>query len=180
MKEPKFKVGDRVIRIAAPFGNLKQGDIRVINEIDDSGIRFENDNKSYVASAFELYKAIDLINDRWFIVVENPADSAAIQEWLFTKGLTWKGFGTHVNPEFYKVITNGKADGTGYLMHDHAYPDTIQRYRDEDRYELNATFKTVVNMVHIPDLLTEKELKIRELERSMVDIQRQIQELRSA
>ena len=61
-----FKTGDKVRRIKTAWGNLKVGDIRVVQDCvldstNNLGLTFEGDENLYVASSFELVSRAEVV-----------------------------------------------------------------------------------------------------------------------
>lgn len=100
----------------------------------------------------------DLKKDPWYIRVNSPEESAAVQEWLFEQGVTWWGDCAIVQYTFSYYLTNSYSTGVvePYLMYG---TGEIDEFSDK-RKELKVIFKKVLQVedVTFPEIREKIEI----------------------
>jgi hypothetical protein len=100
--------------------------------------------------------SFDLKKDPWYIRVNSPEESAAVQEWLFEQGITWWRNYSVVQYTFSRYLTNSYSSGVvePYLMYGTV---EIDKFLDQ-RKELKVIFEKVlqVEKVITPPQIREK------------------------
>ena len=100
----------------------------------------------------------DLKKDPWYIRVNSPEESAAVQEWLFEQGITWWRNYSVVQYTFSRYLTNSYSTGVvePHLMFGTA---EIDKFLDQ-RKELKVIFEKVlqVEKVITPEILEKIEI----------------------
>uniref|UniRef100_A0AAU6VY17 Uncharacterized protein n=2 Tax=unclassified bacterial viruses TaxID=12333 RepID=A0AAU6VY17_9VIRU len=121
----------------------------------------------------------DLKTEKWFIRVKSEEQAAAVQQWAFTKGLSWAG--CNVLRDDYKewekrmgvaAIGSGHYDGRSLGQ---ASP---QYWLDNGHKEIEMSFKTVIDSIVYPQVESTQQKQIRELEHTIALATKQIQELK--
>lgn len=104
--------------------------------------------------------SFDLKEDPWFIRVNSPEESAAVQEWLFEQGVCWEGLGPVVSYTHCSYLTNSGLDGEiGCWLLFGAHPSFVGGVGDK-RKEIKVNFKPAlsVDSVEYPDLREKVEI----------------------
>lgn len=118
-------------------------------------------------------KGFDLKTNPWFIRVNNEQEYNAARDWVKSRGLDFKYSG-----DYFK----GLAAISNHLYSDGRIDDYIYRCDVEDDLseyqEIKVTFKTVVDSVTLPEVKTEQQKQIEELEKTILLAQQQIEELK--
>jgi hypothetical protein len=88
--------------------------------------------------------SFDLKKDPWYIRVNSPEESAAVQEWLFEQGITWWRNYTVVKHTFSRYLTNSYSSGDvePHLMFG---TNEIDKFSDQ-RKELKVIFEKVLRV----------------------------------
>lgn len=92
----------------------------------------------------------DLEKDPWYIRVNSPEESAAVQEWLFEQGICWKDIGPVVYNPDAKYLTNSYPSGVteGWLFYG-AYPPSLVGSVEDKRKEIKVDFKTTLSVSNV-------------------------------
>jgi hypothetical protein len=119
----------------------------------------------------------DITKDKWFIRVANEEQAKAVQEWAFDRGFGWAG-----QKEFRKDFAvwdkKSPAIGFGHFGCDSLGQARAQWWIDSGHKEIKVSFKTVIDEMEFPKVESAQQIKIRELEATVAEAQRQIQELK--
>lgn len=118
----------------------------------------------------------DLKNDKWFIRVETEQQCLAVQEWAFEQGLSWAGCQT-LRGDF-RSWDKPCAIGHGHFGGSSLGQARIQYWIDNGHHQIDVSFKTTVDKVNLPEVESKQQKQIRELEATVAEAQRQIQELK--
>lgn len=105
--------------------------------------------------------SFDLKEDPWFIRVNSPEESAAVQKWLFEQGICWKAVGPVVSNTGAKYLTNSCPAGvTGDWLLWGEYPLPLAGSVEDKRKEIKVDFKTTLSVsnVEYPDLREKIEI----------------------
>ena len=169
----KFKTGDKVRCINCSFGSIDLGDICVVRSTSLGGdIIFIDDYiGGYVASNFELVQEFDLKNNDWFIRTGSFEKSKAVQEWLFSLGITWLSETTTVKDYDEKFLLHDK-EISGFF-----YDSANNKYI---KNEIKITTKLVIDSITFPEIISEKDKIISELERTIEKAKEQLAELKES
>ena len=118
---------------------------------------------------------LDLMKDKWFFAPSTKEEGIAFQKWAFTQGLSWSSAGTKALEYLGTEAIGGNGNTKGKLGH-----ATYSWYLDRGHVELTPVFKTEISVdgVYLPELESAQQKKIRELEATVAEAQRQIQELK--
>jgi hypothetical protein len=134
------------------------------------------DDNGY-CSDFEIIEepSFNLKTNPWFIRVNSPEESKVVQEWLFSNGVGWIGGNFEAGNLWAQYLTNINVDGDqrGVIMWSH---EDIGIH--ESAKELKFKFKTVLDSVIFPEVETEQEKKLKELEETIKKAAKEIQELK--
>lgn len=181
----QFKVGDIVRRIernnfdALGTWVLKVGTIcKVIDVIGYSSIRVEAKgvpaDVGHNAYFFELVKEsemFDMKKNPWYIEVSKET-FPSIQKWLLEE------YGTKLACDYFpslRVLTNARDDGivvNNFVMWSSELP--------ENALEIKFTFKTTIDKVSLPEVESEAQKKLRELEEQQRQLADEIEKLRKS
>lgn len=120
-------------------------------------------------------RKLDLLKDEWYFKPKSPEESAAFQKWAFEQGLSWNTHGKHVIGHVYADCIGGNGHKPRTLGH-----ATETWYDERGHVKLTPVFKIEISVesVELPDVESSQEKKIRELEATVAEAQRQIQELK--
>lgn len=170
-----FKAGDKVIR-TVNFGHHKVGDTGVVESVVDAGhgLMLKGSRQRFEASSFELIPepsplTIFLKTHPWFIRTGTPEKSEAAQKWLFGNGLSWNSGCNSVIPSLGLSILSG-CKGSRFWSDDYA-PAGVE--------EITLEFETVVKSFKLPEVKTQQEKLIEDLEETIKKAQQQIEGLKS-
>lgn len=192
-----FKIGDKV---EALTDYPEHGGRKIIKGMrgvvldPDAGIRgdntlvhvmFDNGIEEYMFSyRLKLVKEekeemkFDMKKEPWYIRINSKAESKAVQEWLFSKGLGWTTRNAPdltVKYENYKFICNIFTDG---IVISSLLKTNSQGEIHESAKEIKPTFKAVVDSVTFPEVKTEQQKQIEELEKTILLAKQQIETLK--
>lgn len=173
----EFKIGDKVRRINHSFGDLIPGDVAVVDKINNM-----NGTISLVGYLYHYdkiyFEPVDnkeeikhfLKTQHWFIKTGSVEKSHAVQKWLFEHDFKWY-FGTGFRNNKESLLTNTCSEGniTGNLMHGPTH---------KSAKEILFTFETIITNVEFPIVTTAEDLKMKELQETIDNAQKQLQELR--
>lgn len=176
----KFKVGDRVKRIASAHEGMKVGDVAVVKSIvDEWNLHLEGYSFAHDPQNFELVTSADeketiskfLRENKWFIRTGSPEKSKLVQEWLFEHGMKWHD-GTKHTLNYSEDFLSSYGDSFGTHGKD--------VLTDSSRQEITPEFETIVKSVKLPETPkpTEQELRIIELEQTIAQASAQIKQLK--
>lgn len=175
-----FKKGDKVQRIIGTHEDMIPGEIAIVKRQDGGQLLYlEGYDSAHNPQNFKLVKEekkemqFDMHSKPWFIRVNNEQEYDAAVNWVKSKGLDFK-----YNGGYFK----GLAAISNYLELDGSIDDSIYRCDigdDLSKYhEIKFTFKTVIDSVTFPEVKTEQQKQIEELERTILLAQQQIEELK--
>ena len=112
-------------------------------------------------------------SDPWFIRVNSKQEFEVIQDWL------QENYGcsliTSYNPAF-EYLTNTSCTGQieeAFVMHGRGNP-----LETTSRKEIKLTFKTTIDSVEYPEMETEQEIKMKQLQETIDKAARELKELR--
>lgn len=99
--------------------------------------------------------SFDLKKDPWFIRVNSPEESAAVQVWLFEQGMEWRfGSKTVLHTASPFLTTTRKSGEVGnYLMHTCAGGEIYSGCK-----EIKVNFTLSVDSVEYPELREKVEI----------------------
>ena len=99
--------------------------------------------------------SFDLKKDPWYIRVNSPEESAAVQEWLFEQGMAWFSGSKTVEHTSSPLLTNTRKSGEvgKYLMHARQGSDIYAGCK-----EIKVNFTLSVGSVEYPDLREKVEI----------------------
>lgn len=194
----KFKAGDKVKVIKAEdyywynnhigevftlmSGPDQEGDWRIQENVD---WRIQENVEHYLAECdIELVCAnkqlvqekedmqFDMHKQPWFIRVNNKEEYNAASEWLY------ENFGNYANTGYASYIVGlTNTDNSGEI-----HPRVMWMGEDSleatERYEIKLSYKTVVDSVTFPEMKTEQQKKIEELEATIAQAQAQLAQLK--
>ena len=116
----------------------------------------------------EKEQMFDMKKEPWFIRVENEQEFNAARKWLD------ENFGYYLDTEYMTYIVGlSNTDDFGGIcsyvmwMAEHSLKTT-------ERYETKLEFKAVVDSVTLPEVKTEQQRQIEELEKTILLAQQQI------
>ena len=185
-----YKVGDNFI-VQEDCSGFVKGQIIKLYEDDDSECPlFQGSNERYnlcgdtegaylsLDSVTKLVKEekeemqFDMKKEPWFIRVTNDQEFNAACDWVE------ENFGDYLETEYSsnkQGLTN--TDDFGEIcthvmwMGEHSFNQT-------ERHEIKVTFKTVIDSVTFPEVKTEQQKQIEELEKTIFLAKQQIEELK--
>ena len=180
-----FKVGNTVRRIAGQHSGMSKGDTAKISGFSGMDFYLEGyGDSTHTWSNFELVEdekeriSKFLRENKWFIRTGSPEKSKLVQEWLFEHGMKWLCNGNQFLDAGEVFLTNTTYD-TGRI-----FPDIMHGFSvSAEAQEITIEFETVVKSVQLPvapeaPKKTEQQLKLEELENTIIEAQRQITELK--
>jgi len=118
---------------------------------------------------------LDLMKDKWFFAPRTKEEGIAFQKWAFSKGLSWSTSATTVQNNLGTESIGGNGHSKGRLGH-----ASYAWYKDRGHVQISPRFKTevFVDSVELPDLESQQQKQIRELEETIARATQQIQELK--
>jgi hypothetical protein len=170
----KFKKGDKVIRVNKGFSDMKVGDKGTVVKYISTGVYLEEFVGGHDPDNLKLIEEnkmkFDMKKEPWFIRYNNEEEFNLVQEWLD------KNYGEPMDCHYVsysKYITN--AAESGYLFETPKYGrnEKIESYAKE----IKLTFKTIVDSVEWPEVESEAQKKIKELEQTINSAKVQIEQL---
>ena len=181
----KFKRGDKIIIVSSKFPNVwystKLGETFVIDDL-----RTNQYGNYYRGSGFrcgvyesdlELVKEeeevkFDMKKEPWFVRYSNEEEFKLIDEWVK------ENYGDSLGMFYQNAVamTNINQDGfipgnIMWLNEDHINSGPV-------RHEIKFTFKTVIDSVTFPEVKTEQQKQIEELEKTISLAKQQIEQLK--
>lgn len=188
-QELGYKVGDEFVVLVTDWGFTKSQIIKLYEDDGSNSPLFIDNNTDYnnadgkegaylsltkVKKVVKEKKVFDLKTNPWFIRVNNKEEFEAAISWAEEKGLKWD----KIHREYNKSI---KAIGTCL-----SFPEVqvIYYLLNNDNFcqgareEIKITFKTIIESVEYPEIETEQDKKIRELQETIEIAKRQIEELK--
>lgn len=123
----------------------------------------------YRAKKAKAAPKFDLKTQPWFIKTETPEKYVAAQEWLFSKGLVWRGGDNWVSEYYRHYLTNVTLESgeieERFMRGDHISPKA---------QEIKLTYKTTVTDVEWP---TSTQTKADKLRAKIAKLQAKLEEL---
>jgi len=121
----------------------------------------------------EPKQMFNIKTDPWFIRVNSKQEFEVIQDWL------QENYGTCLSSNYYSsmvYLTNSYADGgvrEDFVMHGSSDPLEKQALK-----EIKLTFKTTIDSVTFPEVETEQQIKMKQLQETIDKAAKQIKELK--
>jgi len=186
----KYKVGDIVTLNSKVYGDL-QGyfrpgvQVKIENLYDNfpcpsdnhyTARLVSNSGKVWRIKDFEIEEKqmFNIKTDPWFIRVNSEQEFEVIQDWLeenYGEKLR-ANYGTHM-----KWLTNTQCDGyinsKLLVMHGRGHP-----LETTSRKEIKLTFKTIIDSVTFPEVESEQQVKMKQLQETIDKAARELKELR--
>jgi hypothetical protein len=167
-----FKIGDTVRRIHGQHDGMMIGDSSVVLSVGQNFIKLDGFSLRHDCGNFELVKEAPTFNLKtspWFIRVNNKEEFHIINEWLVVN------FGCGLTGDYYSKMlyfTNAYTSGSVSLnvMWD-------ARISNEAK-EIKLNFKTSIYSVEYPEVKTQQEVAIEELEATIELAKQQILKLK--
>lgn len=138
-----------------------------LNETNNSRFQLVKEEKEEMQ--FNM-KGFDLKTNPWWIAVRNREEYELVQKWLL------ENYGAKCIAEHsreFKYLTNTTSGGhveKSWVMHGSGDRPEHQ--------EIKLTFKTVIDSVTFPEVKTEQQKQIEELEKTILLAKQQIEELK--
>jgi len=184
-----FKVGDKVRCIGSQMANGEQIDVGYVGTIthiaSDGAIVVDNmfghmGNAVCCPEAFEKIKEepkqmFNIKTDPWFIRVNSEQESKVVQDWLFEQGIMWKHSSTQHKYTEYTFILNVLCEGhiSKRLLRTNEACEIHPTAK-----EIKLTFKTTIDSVQYPEMETEQQIKMKQLQATIDKAARELKELR--
>ena len=182
-----FKVGDKVRCIGSQTANGEQIDVGYVGTIthvaSDGAIVVDNmfghmGNAVCWPEAFEKIKEepkqmFNIKSDPWFIRVNSEQEFNVIQDWL------QENYGCSLITSYktaFEYLTNTSCTGQieeAFVMHGRGNP-----LETTSRKEIKFTFKTTIDSVTFPEVESEQQIKIKQLQETIDKAARELKELR--
>jgi hypothetical protein len=108
----------------------------------------------------------------WFIRFSSVEEAALVDEWLE------ENFGSTLNLYSNNIIGVTNTDNDGNASNDYLYWVDESALTKTKRHEIKLNFKTIIDSVEWPSFRSEKDLKIEELEKTIAEAQKKLQELK--
>lgn len=119
----------------------------------------------------------DITKDKWFIRVANEEQAKAVQEWAFEHGLGWAGKKV-LRDDYATWDRTDRSIGSGHYGGCGLGQARAGWWISNGHKEIKVSFKTVIDELELPKVESAQQIKIRELEATVAEAQRQIQELK--
>lgn len=147
------------------YENLNQKRIDLKSYLVEGDIEFVKEEKEEMQ--------FDMKKEPWYIRVANEQEFNAACDWVKSKGLDFKYSGNYFKG--LTAISNYMAsDGSIYeYIHRRDVEDDLSEYK-----EIKLTFKTVIDSVTFPEVKTEQQKQIEELEKTILLAKQQIETLK--
>ncbi|MNF29693.1 hypothetical protein D3C85_851520 [compost metagenome] len=166
----KFKIGDTVRRIRSAHAGMGYGDTAVVTNVSGINLTLKGYKSEHDAQNFELAEPqFDMKTSPWEIRVNTTEEFASTQRWLEAN------FGTGLPglmPKLPFMLTNTTT--TGDIMNRVMWGDISSKF---SRREIKLQFETTIKSVTYPEVETEQQRKIRELQETIEKAQKQIADL---
>lgn len=114
----------------------------------------------------------DMKTQPWFIRFSSEEEAALVDEWLE------ENFGEVLDCYGEFIIGVSNTDNYGNISNYGLYWVDEVALTKTKRYEIKLNFKTIVDSVEWPSVKSEKDLKIEELEKTIAEAQKKLQELK--
>lgn len=170
-----FKIGDTVRRICGDYNSMRVGDTSVVmgfSSFNDLKLKDFEGNHSY--DYFELVKEAPTFNLKtspWFIRVNNKEEFNTINEWLEVN------FGARllsVYSKYLNYLTNTEANG--FVVNRVMW--STEKSKGTKEIKLSIKTKTTIDSVEYPEVKTQQEVDIEELEATIELAKQQILKLK--
>ena len=167
-----YKIGSEFTIRSAPFVDTQ--DNTVCYHIKEE----PSDSVWIQGSQFKLTKEepkqmFNIKTDPWFIRVNSEQEFEVIQDWLE------ENYGSILISNYstaFKYLTNTADDGQveeAFVMHGQGNP-----LETTSRKEIKLTFKTTIDSVTFPEMETEQQIKMKQLQETIDKAARELKELR--
>lgn len=117
-------------------------------------------------------EAFNLKTNPWFIRVNGQLEFKLIQEWL--KSVNFNDVSCNYHSGI-KLLTN--IDAAGNIERYAMWGDNVKT-KSKQAQEIKVTFKVVIDSVTFPEIKSERDLKIEELEQSIKEAQEHLNTLK--
>ena len=183
-----YKVGDEFIIQKETCGFVKGQTVELYEDDGTNEPLFRGDNMCYnhcdgrEGAYFDLDLVIKVVKEEkeemqfdmkkepWYIRVANEQEYELVQNWLL------ENYGTNCVAEYsreFKYLTNTYSGGhvnKSWVMYGSG--------NKPERQEIKLTFKTVIDSVTFPEVKTEQQKQIEELEKTILLAKQQIETLK--
>ena len=184
-----LKVGMRVKAVTEyPENNFKRisvGDFGTVTGFDEYvkdfvHVRFDNGRREEFYDwrvepvTEEPKQMFNIKTDPWFIRVNSKQESKVIQDWLFEQGIMWGHSPTQHKYTEYTFILNVFSEGSisKRLLRTNEACEIHPTAK-----EIKLTFKTTIDSVQYPEMETEQQVKMKQLQETIDKAARELKEL---
>ena len=181
----KFKAGDKVKYIGEDFMGLyiNTEEVYTVLSCNAEYLKLKEiiyshsykvENFVHVKVKEEPKQMFNIKTDPWFILVNSKQEFEVIQDWLeenYGEKIR-ANYGTHM-----KWLTNTQHDGyiNSKLLVMHGAGDPL---KTTARKEIKLTFKTTIDSVTFPEVESEQQIKMKQLQETIDKAARELKELR--
>lgn len=134
---------------------------------------YKVENFVHVEVKEEPKQMFNIKTDPWFIRVNSEQEFEAIQDWL------QENYGCSLIASYntaFEYLTNTSCTGQieeAFVMHGRGYP-----LETTSRKEIKLTFKTIIDSVTFPEVESEHQIKMKQLQETIDKAARELKELR--
>ena len=174
-----FKKGDKVQRTTGTYEDMIPGEIATVEAQNSVLLYLEGYNSAHNPLNFKLVKEekeemqFDMHSHPWFIRVENEQEFNAARDWVESLGFKFE-YGNKYEEDIVAI--------SNYLNSSREVEPVIHKNKEQDDQseynEIKLTFKTVIDSATFPEVKTEQQKQIEELEKTIFLAKQQIEELK--
>jgi len=167
-----YEIGSEFTIRSAPFRDTQDNTIcYLVKEQPNNGVYIQG--SQFKLTKEEPKQVFNIKTDPWFIRVNSEQEFEVIQDWLE------ENYGSFLISDYspaFEYLTNTSSDGQieeAFVMHGRGNP-----LETPSRKEIKLTFKTTVDSVQYPEMETEQQIKMKQLQETIDKAARELKELR--
>ena len=183
-----FKKGDKVKIVSRKFPSVWYNNVGVGKIFNVEYFRENQHGKYYMGEGFEggVYECdlelveeekeemqFDMKKEPWYIRIEDEQEFNAARDWVESLGFKFE-YGNKYEEDIVAISNYLNSYGeVEPIIHKNKAQDDQSEYN-----EVKLKFKTVIDSVTFPEVKTEQQKQIEELEKTILLAQQQIEELK--
>lgn len=189
-EELGYKVGDEFIIQEDSCGFVKGQTVKLYQDDGSNCPLFQGINSRYnlcdgqEGTYFNLDCVVKLVKEEkeemqfdmskepWFIRYSNKEEFKLVDEWVK------ENYGDSLGVFYQNTMAMTNIDQSGIIRGNVMWLNEEHIKSGPERHEIKLTFKTVIDSVTFPEVKTEQQKQIEELEKTILLAQQQIEELK--